>query len=136
MENTKQQTTTQPDFSLRGVATQQKIPTSHDKCISGDFSPEKFFSALQLLKLKSGKGLNPLCPKARANTPYRLCFEVLVERVPVYLQMPSKAFKIWRKAFVVVIPKPNKSLGDQSAIDLSLHFVSLQNIGETYLCLR
>ena len=32
--------------------------------------------------------------------------------------------KIWRRTLVVAIPKPNKPLGDQRAIDLPLCFVS------------
>ena len=48
----------------------------------------------------------------RVNTLFHFCFKVLVKQVPVSCMRQFKLSKIWKRALVVAISKPNKALED------------------------
>ncbi|XP_076804489.1 uncharacterized protein LOC143448565 [Clavelina lepadiformis] len=87
-----------------------RIPTPPGETISVNFTPEEFASTLQLLKFGKAPGPDSICPeliihagaalKSWLNKFLSSCLHTL------------KLQKIWRKALVVVIPKPMKPIDD------------------------
>ena len=57
-------------------------------------------------------------------TPHRVRSQILVLWLPQFLHAPTQNSKIWRRAVVVAIPKPEKPLGDpKSYRPISLLYV-------------
>ena len=87
-----------------------RIPTPAGKSISGDFTPEEFASALQLLKSGKAPGPDSICPELilHAGDALKSWLNKFLSSCMRLLKLP----KIWRRAKVVAIPKPKKPLVD------------------------
>ena len=88
-----------------------RIPTPIGKSISGDFTLEKFTSALQQLKLGKAPGPDSIFPEIilHAGAALKSWLNKFLSSCMHHLKLP----KIWRRAIVVAIPKPMKPLEDQ-----------------------
>ncbi|XP_076823231.1 uncharacterized protein LOC143469422 [Clavelina lepadiformis] len=85
-----------------------KVPTSDN--ISGDFTTEEFVAALQQIKPGKAPGLDHLCPELilHAAPVLKSWLKDFLSCCMRHLRIP----KIWRRALVVAVPKPNKPPGD------------------------
>ena len=99
-----------------------KIPTPEGHSISEPFRPEEFAAALRRLKPEKSPGLDSIFPEfaLHARTALKSWFCDLLNSCVCQLKIP----KVWRRALVVAIPKPEKPLGTQRAIVLYLCCVS------------
>jgi len=87
-----------------------KIPTPEGHNISEPFRLEDFAAALRRLKPGQSPVLDSHLPGVY--TPRRVGSQILVLRHPPFLHAPTQNSKIWRRALVVAIPKPDEPLGD------------------------
>ena len=96
-----------------------KIETSAGESISHDFTPEKFSSALQLLKTGKAPGPDSISPELilHAGAALKTCLNKLLSSCMRQHRLPE----IWKRASGVAIPKPMKPPGDpQSFRPISL----------------
>ena len=85
-----------------------RISTLSDKCISGDFFPEEFSSAIQLLKSGKVPGSNSIYPQLIFYADAALNWW-LNKFLPFCIRQP---LKIWKEALAVAFSKPNKPTAD------------------------
>ena len=87
-----------------------RIPTPAEKCISGDFSADKFARSHQMLKPGKAPGPNSICPELiiHAGAALKSWLNNFVSSYMHQLKLP----KIGRRALVVAIAKPMKPLGE------------------------
>ena len=87
-----------------------RVPTPSDEIVSGDFTPEEFAAALQHTKPGKSPGPDNICPELvlHAAPALKSWLRDFLSSCLRQLRIP----KIWRRALVVAIPKPNKPLGD------------------------
>ena len=87
-----------------------KAPTPSGDNISGEFTPEEFATALQHLKPGKAPGPDSICPELilHAAPALKSWLRAFLSSCLRQLKIP----KIWRRALVVAIPKPNKPEGD------------------------
>ena len=99
-----------------------KIPTPEGHSISELFRPEEFAAALRRLNPGKSPGLDSIIPTfiLHAGTALKSWFCDFLNSFMRQL----KIRKIWRRALVVAIPKPEKALEDPRAIVLYLCCVS------------
>ena len=78
--------------------------------LSGDFSPIEFAAALQHVKPGKASGPDSICPKLiiHAGTALKFWLRGFLSSCLRQLKIP----KVWRRAFVVAIPKPKKPVED------------------------
>jgi len=90
-----------------------KIPTPEDHSISEPFRPEEFAAALRRLKPGKFPGLDSIFPEfiLHAGSALKSWLCDFLSSCMRQLKIP----KIWRRAVVVAIPKPEKPLGTQRA---------------------
>jgi len=90
-----------------------KIPTPEDHSISEPFRPEEFAAALRRLKPGKSPGLESIFPEfiLHAGSALKSWLCDFLSSCMRQLKIP----KIWRRAVVVAIPKPEKPLGTQRA---------------------
>jgi len=86
------------------------IPTPEGHSISEPFRPEEFSAALRRLKPGKTPGLDSIFPEfiLHARSALKSWFWDFLNSCMRQLKIP----KIWRRALVVAIPKPEKPLGD------------------------
>ena len=94
---------------LKEVCELCRIPKPADKCISGDFSPEKFARSLQMLKPGKAPGPHSICPDLITHAGPAL--KSWLNNFLFSSMHQLKLTKIWRRALVVAIPKPIKPPG-------------------------
>jgi len=89
-----------------------------DHSISGLFRPEELAAALRRLKPGKSLGLDSIFPELvfHAGSALKFWFCDFLTSCLRQFKIP----KIWRRALVAAIPKPEKPLGDQRAIALYL----------------
>ena len=92
---------------LKEVSELWRIPTSADKCISGDFSAEEFARSLQMLKPGKAPGPDSICPELIY--PCRCCPEALGKQIPLFLHAPTKTSKNVKKSVSGCHPKPDEA---------------------------
>ena len=87
-----------------------RVPTSSSDTISGEFTPSEFAAALQHLKPGKAPGPDSICPELilHAAPALKSWLRAFLSSCLRQLKIP----KIWRRALVVAIPKPNKPEGD------------------------
>jgi len=87
-----------------------KIPTPEGHSISEPFRPEELAAALRRLKPGKSPGLDSIFPEfiLHAGSALNSWFCDFLSNCMRQLKIP----KIWRRALVVAIPKPEKPLGD------------------------
>jgi len=87
-----------------------KMPTPEGHSLSEPFRPEEFAAALRRLKSGKSPGLDSIFPEFifHAGSALKSWFCDFLTSCMHQLRIP----KIWRRALVVVIPKPEKPLGD------------------------
>jgi len=87
-----------------------KIPTPEGHSISEPFRPEEFAAALRRLKPGKSPGLDSIFPEfiLRAGSALKSWLCDFLSCCMRQLKIP----KIWRRALVVAIPKPEKPLGN------------------------
>ena len=87
-----------------------KIPTPEGHSISQPFRPEEFAAALRRLKPRKSRGLDSIFPEfvLHVGSALKSWFCDFLNSCMRQLKIP----KIWRRALVVAIPKPEKPLGD------------------------
>ena len=87
--------------------------------LSGDFSSTDFAAALQHVKPGKAPGPYSICPKLiiHAGTALKSWLRGFLSSCLRQLKIP----KVWRRALVVAIPKPNKPVKDPK----SYHLISL-----------
>jgi len=87
-----------------------KIPTPEGHSISEPFKPEEFAAVLRRLKPGKSPGLDSIFPEfiLHAGSALKSWFCDFLSSCMRQLKIP----KIWRRALVVAIPKPEESLGD------------------------
>jgi len=87
-----------------------KIPTPEDHSISEPFRLEEFAAALRRLKPGKSPGLDSIFPEfiLHAGSALKSWFCDFLNTCMRQLKIP----KIWRRALVVAIPKPETPLGD------------------------
>ena len=96
-----------------------RVLTTSSKYISRYFSPKDFASALQLLKSRKAPGPNSICPELIFYAVAAL--KSWSHKLPFFCMPQLKLPKIWRRALVVAISKPNKlSLDPKSYTPISL----------------
>ena len=107
-----------------------KILTPEGHSISEPFRSEEFAASLRRLKPGKSPGLDSIPPEFihHAGSALKSWFCDFVHSCMRQLKIP----KIWRRALVVAIPKPEKPLGTNRAIVLYLCCVPL-NPRETHL---
>ena len=101
-----------------------RTATSSECNISGEFSPEDFTAALQYTKPGKSAGPDNICPELvlHAAPAMKSWLRVFLSSCLRQLRIP----RIWRRATVVAIPKPNKPKVDvMSYIPISLLCVPL-----------
>ena len=93
-----------------------KIPTPEGHSISEPFRPEEFAAALRCLKPGKSPGLDSIFQEfiLHAGSALKSWFCDFLNSCIRQLKIP----KIWRRALVIAIPKPEKALGTQRAIAL------------------
>ena len=96
-----------------------KIPIPKGHSISEPLRLEEFATALKFLKPENSSGLDSIFPEfiLHAGSALKSWFCDLLTSCMRQLKIP----KIWRRALVVAIPKPEKPLGDPK----SYHPISL-----------
>ena len=102
-----------------------KIPTPEGHSIFEPFKPEQFAAALRRLKPWKSPGLDSILPEfiLQAGSAHKSWFCDFLNSCMRPLKIP----KIWRRALVVAISKPEKPLGDpKSYRPLSLLCVSFK----------
>ena len=89
-----------------------KIPTPEAHIVSEPFRTEEFAAALRCLKPGKSLGLDSIFPEfiLHAGSALKSWFCDFLNSCMRQLKIP----KIWRRALVVAIPKPEKQLGDPS----------------------
>jgi len=87
-----------------------KIPTPESHSISEPFRPEELAAALIGLKPGKSPGLDSIFPEfiLHAGSALKSWFCDFLSSCMHQLKIP----KIWRRALIVAIPKPEKQLGD------------------------
>ena len=87
-----------------------KIPALEGHSISEPFRPKEFAAALRCLKPGKSPGLDSILPEfiLHVGSAVKSWFFGLLSSCMCQLNIP----KIWRRALVVAIPKPEKPLGD------------------------
>jgi len=87
-----------------------RIPTPEGHSISEPFRPEEFVAALRRLKPGKSPEMDSIFPEfmLHARSVLKSWFCDFLNSCMHQLKIP----KIWRKALVVAIPKPEKPLGD------------------------
>jgi len=93
-----------------------KIPTPEGHRISEPFRLEEFAAALRRLKPGKSPGLDSIFPELILHAGSALKFWFCDFLNSCMLQL--KIAKIWRRALVVPIPKPEKSLGNPNSYRL------------------
>jgi len=123
---TREERGTQDRESTRLVNKQRsdlwKIPTPEGHSISEPFRPEEFAAALRHLKPGKSPGLDSIFPEfiLHAGSALKSWFCNFLNSCMRQLKIP----KIWRRALVVAIPKPENPLGDpKSYRPISLLYV-------------
>ena len=104
------------------VITSRKVPPPEGDSISGSVTPEEFVNALCHLKPGKSPVLDSIFPEfilharsALKSWLYSLCTSCMRQLI-----IP----KIWRRALIVVIPKPNRPFGAQRVIAIYFSCVS------------
>ena len=87
-----------------------KIQTPAGESLSDDFTPEEFSSALQLLKTGKAPGPDSTSPELILYAGAAL--KTWLNTFLSFCMRQQRLSKIWRRASVVAIVKPMKSLGD------------------------
>ena len=87
-----------------------KIPTPEGHSISESFAPEELAATLRRLKPGKSSGLDSIFPEFifYARSALKSWFCDFLSSCMRQLKIP----KIWRRALIVAIPKPEKPLGD------------------------
>jgi len=87
-----------------------KIPTPEGHSISEPYRPEEFAAALRRLKPGKSLGLDSIFPEfiLHAGSALKSWFGDFFNSCMRQLKIP----KIWRRALLVAIPKPEKPFGD------------------------
>jgi len=90
-----------------------KIPTPEGHSISKPFRPKEFAAALRCLKPGKTPGLDSIFPEfiLHAGSALKSWFCDFLNSCMRKLKIP----KIWRRALLVAIPKPEKPLGDPNS---------------------
>ena len=107
-----------------------KIPTPECHSISKPFRPEEFDAALRRLKPGKSPGLDSIFPEfvLHAGSALKPWFCDFLTSCMHQLSMP----KIWRRAQIVAMPKPEKPLGDPKSYSpislLCVHFKILERL--------
>ena len=85
-------------------------PRRHLQWISGDFSSREFAAALQHVKPGKAPGPDSICPELilHAGAALKSWLRGFLSSCLRQLTIP----KVWRRALVVVIPKPKKLVED------------------------
>jgi len=105
-----------------------KIPTPEGHSISKPFRPEEFAAVLRRLKPGKSPGLDSIFPECihHVGSGLKSWFCDFLNSCMRQLKMT----KIWRRALVVAIPKPEKPLGDpKSYCPISLLCVNFKILG-------
>jgi len=86
------------------------IPTPEGRDISESFGPEELAAALRCPKPGKSPGLDSIFPEfiLHAGSALKSWFCDFLNSCMFQLKIP----KIWRRALIVAIPKPEKPLGD------------------------
>jgi len=108
-----------------------KIPKPEGHSISEPFKPEKFTAAIRRLKPGKSPGLDSIFPEfiPHAGSALKSWFCDFLNSCMRQLKIP----KIWRRALVVAIPKPEKPLGPKELSSNISVVCPLQNPRETHL---
>ena len=110
-----------------------KVPTPEGNSISGPFTPEELSAALRPLKPGKSPGLDSLFRSLYSTlggSALKSWFCDFLTSCMRQLKIP----KIWRRALIVPIPKPEKPLEDPKSYRLiSLLCVPFKNHRETHL---
>ena len=87
-----------------------RVETPDGESISDDFTPDELATTLQLLKPHKSPGPDHICPELilHAGSALKSWLREFLSSCLRHLKIP----KIWRRALVVVTPKPHKPPGD------------------------
>ena len=93
-----------------------RVLTPYDQSLSGDFTAEELTSALQHLEPRKASGPDSICPESilHAGSEMKSRLSEFLSSCLFNLKIP----KIWRRALVVAILKPNKPSGDPESYQL------------------
>ena len=90
------------------VSDRWRAPTRSPVNLSGDFSPREFAAVLQHLKPGETPIFDSFCPELIVHAGAALKLRGFLSSCLHQLRIS----KVWRRAFVVAIPKPKKPVED------------------------
>jgi len=131
MGHTRLATASPPGSPARSCPTYGRFPTPECHSISQPFRPDEFPAALRHLKPGKSPGLDSIFPEflLHAGSALRSWFCDFLNSC----MRPLKTPKIWRRALVVAIPKPEKPLGRKELSSYISALCPLQKPRETHL---